>query len=119
MPVSWPATLPVAPLVNGFDLKLRSNAVDTQVEVGPPMSRRRGTSQNAEAGINFRLTPAEWEDLEEFYRNTVNETDLFTFTHPITLGAITCKFMSAPEIAQVIPGTERNVIVSFRMLILR
>lgn len=114
----WPATLPQDLLVSGFSMSPRDNAIRFSPELGPPMDRRRGTSAPIDVQGEILLTGAQWTILFNFYRDTLKETDIFTWKDPITGLAATMKFNGPPAIKEVMTGTDPSVSVSLPLMIL-
>lgn len=98
MPETWPATVPQAVLIDGYDEPEAEDAIHTDMEVGPPKSRRRATSTPREAKWSILLTPSQFEEFKTFYRTTlVSGTLSFNFTHPVEGGTVVVKFRETPK----------------------
>jgi hypothetical protein len=79
----WPSTLPQWPLLAGYGESLAQLSVDTPVDIGPPMSRRRGQSGVRPQYHNFYLNDAQLLIFETFYYTTLSGGSLpFRRVHP-------------------------------------
>jgi hypothetical protein len=114
----WPSTLPQDMLNQGFSMTPRDNAIRFSPEIGPPMDRRRGNSAPIDIQGSILCTTDQWSTLLTFYRDTLKETDLFTWKDPITGLAATFKFNGPPSINEVTQGSNPMVSVSLPLMIL-
>lgn len=95
----WPATLPAAPLLDGFKETPPDLALRTDMEQGPAKLRRRTTAGVARFSLSYFLTQAQTATLAAFYTDdTQGGTLPFGFSHPRTGGALQCRFVHPPQI---------------------
>jgi hypothetical protein len=81
MAVLWPATLPQQP--SGYSQKAKPNTVRTQTDAGPTKVRRRFTKSVQEGQMDFLLTIAQRQILEDFFHNDLEDGVIaMTFVHP-------------------------------------
>jgi hypothetical protein len=92
MPIAWPATLPQVPQ-KGFTESVGINVIRSATDAGPAKQRRRASRPN-ELSVNFLMTTAQTQKLEDFIKNLPTNTttpgiagvNRFTFPHPRILG---------------------------------
>jgi hypothetical protein len=88
----WPATLPQVPQ-KGFTESIGINVIRSATDAGPAKQRRRATRPN-EMSVNFLMTTAQTQKLEDFIKNLPTNTttpgiagvNRFSFPHPRILG---------------------------------
>lgn len=88
----WPATLPQVPQ-KGFTESIGISVIRSATDAGPAKQRRRATRPN-EMSVNFLMTTAQTQKLEDFIKNLPTNTttpgiagvNRFTFPHPRILG---------------------------------
>lgn len=86
--VAWPASLPQVPQ-KGFTESVGINVIRSATDAGPAKQRRRA-SRPSELSLNFLMTTAQTQKLEDFIKNQPTNTttpgiagvNRFTFTHP-------------------------------------
>ena len=86
--VAWPASLPQVPQ-KGFTESVGINVIRSATDAGPAKQRRRA-SRPSEFTLNFLMTTAQTQKLEDFIKNQPTNTttpgiagvNRFTFTHP-------------------------------------
>lgn len=67
----WPASLPKAPLLQGFSRVPADNVVRTDNETGPPDSRPRSTASVEVVTATYRMTAAQFETFKTFWRSSL------------------------------------------------
>lgn len=83
--VTWPSTLPQAPLLSGFRETPPDNLLRTEMDVGPAKTRRRTTSSPRPVEWPCLMSLAQVNTFEAFYKNTIRGGALrFNITHPRT-----------------------------------
>ena len=90
--VAWPSTLPQVPQ-KGFTESVGINVIRSQTDAGPAKQRRRA-ARPTELSVNFLMTTAQTQKLEDFIKNLptntttpgISGTNRFTFPHPRILG---------------------------------
>lgn len=86
--LQWPTTLPQVPQ-KGFTESVGINVIRSATDAGPAKQRRRASRPN-ELSVNFLMTTAQTQKLEDFIKNLptntttpgIAGTNRFTFTHP-------------------------------------
>lgn len=95
---SWPPSLPQSPEIRGQRLQQGSNRASFPPELGAPMSRKRGSAGPQRHELAVSLSAAQYATFQTFYQTTINYgADNFTWVHPVTGAATTCKFDDEPE----------------------
>jgi len=94
---TWPVTLPQVLLSDGYGEKANPYVVRTDMEVGPTKARRRVSSGVTDIQGRLVLTTAQVVILDNFYLNTVNCVDSFSWVHQRTKAASVYRFVEAPE----------------------
>ena len=118
MPIVWPVSLPVAPLVQGYGEALPNNTIRTGMDVGPAKVRRRAAAVPFTMSASFICTDAQVETLWAFVRDTLLGGSLrFEWTHPRTGQTIECRFTGDKELLKVDPSGLRW-LVSFNLEVL-
>jgi hypothetical protein len=90
--LAWPTTLPQVPQ-KGFTESVGINVIRSATDAGPAKQRRRAARPN-ELNVNFLMTTAQTQKLEDFIKNLPTDattpgiagTNRFTFPHPRKLG---------------------------------
>lgn len=100
---AWPSSLPPAPFTGGFAEAPQDNAIRFTPEVGPSMTRRRGTSRVTNVSITLPpMTGAQATTLEDFYRDDLKDGNLtFTWAHPRTGASATFKFAGPYRLSHI------------------
>ena len=86
--VAWPASLPQVPQ-KGFTESVGINVIRSQTDAGPAKQRRRAARPN-ELSVNFLMTTAQTQKLEDFIKNLPTNTttpgiagvNRFSYMHP-------------------------------------
>jgi len=101
----WPATLPQAPLAQGFAERAPNTVIRTAMEAGPDKVRRRFTAGVRQIDCQLRLTPAQVTALDAFFEDTLAGGALaFDWAHPRSGEAATLRFVEPPSYAPVARG---------------
>lgn len=80
---TWPATLPQAPLADGYQEAPHDATIRTAMDVGPAKLRRRSTVEGADLRMLFVLSSSQVSDLDTFYSSTLSGgVDAFDWTDP-------------------------------------
>ena len=113
---AWPATLPQAPLVNGYQESIPDTSIRTKMDQGAAKTRKRTTAGIREFQMSFVMTAAQVEIFETFYITTTNSgVDMFTFDHPRT-GVTYAKFRFSGVPKYIAIGLVYNVSVGMELL---
>lgn len=82
---TWPESLPQRPLVNSYEEKPPKTAMHTEMDSGPPKSRRRYTAQPRPIRMRFLMDSDQLETFDEFFNETIKGGALkFNFPEPRT-----------------------------------
>ena len=80
MAIVWPPSLPQKVLRNSFGESSAPNVISTDLGVGPPQTRPRGTFQKKSYSCSIRITIDQKIVFDEFYQNTtISGTQPFEF----------------------------------------
>ncbi|MBT6048967.1 MAG: hypothetical protein HOG49_19385 [Candidatus Scalindua sp.] len=95
---AYPASLPQAPLVQGFSDQRQAGMIRSEMETGAPKTRKRFTAALRILTFPTILNGTQRATFDTFYITTINEgTDEFTIPDPVDAATITVKFKSPPE----------------------
>jgi len=109
--ITWPSTLPQAPLARSFREQPGRNVVTTEMEVGPPKRRPRSTATVKRFSMTFLMTGDEVDIFETFYQDTAKQGTIpFDFTHPRTQQTIELSIADDP-IYRTVDGLNYQVTV--------
>tara|TARA_R110002074_G_scaffold122697_4_gene257612 strand:+ start:196 stop:570 length:375 start_codon:yes stop_codon:yes gene_type:complete len=103
----WPESLPCRPVLRGTSMKPQDNRARFKPEVGPPISRRRGTAAGALHVMSFLMTSAQLATFQSFFADDLLSGSLaFTgLKNPLTKVAARWKFSDDPyEVSELVPG---------------
>lgn len=92
---AWPSapTLPQFVEEGGFSEIPQTNAVESEMDVGPAKTRRRFTRSTRKFQCQMRMTSAQVTSFETFWETTlVGGIDVFTWVHPRTRSAANVRF---------------------------
>lgn len=92
--ILWPASLPLDPLIAGYDETLApgTNVLRSPMDAGPAKTRRRFTAAVRPLSISLALTRAQVAILDAFVDETLAGGALpFVFTHPRTQAPVTMR----------------------------
>lgn len=106
MAETWPADLPQC-FVLGYSEAVADGLVETQPEIGPPISRSRTSSAPRPLSGQMRMTRAQIATLRTFVDETIGRGALaFEFPDPTADGTLLVKFQkgSLPGWQQTAPG---------------
>lgn len=99
---AWPASLPQELVRDGLAVGYQSNVVRYQAELGPPLSRRRGTAAPKTLSGSMVISAAQFATWSTFFEATIKYgADSFSWNHPIDDSAITVKFAAEPELEAI------------------
>jgi hypothetical protein len=98
--ITWPESLPSAPLLEPYREKPPETALRTQMDQGPAKLRQRTTAGVGEIEVAYLLTAAQTAALESFYCDTLAGGSLaFVFNHPRRAVDVAARFKKPPQIA--------------------
>lgn len=81
---TWPVSLPVAPLLDGFSYQPANTLVVSEMDAGLPKVRRRFTAGPDMASASWLLTAAQFETFRSFFTTDLAGGALsFTAEHPL------------------------------------
>lgn len=93
---TWPAAF--CPLAGSFQESPPNNVIRTNMDRGPDKVRRRTTANVRPLTFKLSLTPAQVNELDDFYNNeTYGGADEFDYTHPRTGAPYKARFVSPPS----------------------
>ncbi len=99
---TWPDTLPVSPLLEGFHEAAPVTSIRTDMEQGPAKLRQRTTAAVRTLTVSYLLGKTQVATLETFYSATLaGGTGSFDFVHPRTGDTVSCRFVRPPEYGAV------------------
>lgn len=106
---AWPSTLPQRLMRENNGFRFGENRVSFQPDQGAPLDRRTGTAGPDEfSGSVVLASPTLFTTFQTFFKTTLKQGTLpFTWTHPVTAAACTCKIIGRPELAPVGGGAWR------------
>lgn len=111
----WPTTLPQFVLESGYQEQLPKNAVETEMESGPPKVRRRFTQVFRKFSVSMIMDQAQAAVFEAFYLTTCASGSIaFEWVHPRTRAAMTLRFTGSPP--SYAPFGGNYVRVSFALI---
>ena len=95
--IVWPPTLPQVALADGYTSRPGDNVVRTEMDVGPAKVRRRGSAGVRRISVRYRMTPAQSDDFEAFYNDTLRSGALrFTWPGPAGGDSLTARILPTP-----------------------
>lgn len=113
---SWPDTVNQIVNQDSFGEAPERNVASFQPPVGAAIERRRSSIKTNVFGFTSWFSSDEYDDLIDFYRNTLIEGVLtFTRNHPRTGSPAQFKFTDVPKISQV-QGLVYTVSISLRLI---
>ena len=93
----WPATLPQAPLTDGFSEIPQDGTLRTETDIGPSKTRQRFTALASYYTVRYAMTAAQKATCITFYKTDTKGGSLaFTWPHPET-GNVQARFLSPPK----------------------
>lgn len=95
--VTWPSTLPVSPLLDGFSETAEEIIIRSKMETGPDKVRARTTAGVRKFSMAFMMTKNETAIFDDFYLNDLNGGAApFDFTHPRTGETLSMRMVKSP-----------------------
>ncbi|OFW39227.1 MAG: hypothetical protein A3J29_16110 [Acidobacteria bacterium RIFCSPLOWO2_12_FULL_67_14b] len=106
---TWPATLPQAPLRDGFGETGGVLAARSPMDKGPAKLRRLGAKPSRLA-VAYWMTSAQVETLRTFIESTIKGTARFGWPHPRTQATVEARLIPGGEgdyytLIYISPGT--------------
>jgi hypothetical protein len=96
---SWPATLPQELIEDSFEETMQSLIISTDMEVGPPKTRKRLTANFTPIKGSIIVTKAQRAIFLTFFHSTIAGGAIkFTWEHPITGSTVKMKIIGPPKI---------------------
>ena len=115
---AWPAGMPQYILQSGASLGFGDGLLETQPDVGPPISRRRSTAVTRPLRGSVMCTNAQITTFETFFYTTILNGSLpFSFPDPRTGATILVKFIkgSPPSYS---PQGGNNFLLNLDLVVL-
>ena len=95
--VTWPITLPVSPLLDGFTETAEEIIIRSKMDSGPDKVRARTTAGVRTFSMAFIMTKNETAVFDAFYLNDLNGGAIaFDFTHPRTGETLSMRVTKPP-----------------------
>jgi hypothetical protein len=114
---AWPSDLPPRPLVEGFSETAPTLTVRSSMDVGPAKVRRRVTAGVTQLKCSFRLSPTQRASLLTFWQTTLAGGALsYTWAHPISGAAITCRIVEPPAFTPAARGVSWVAALNIEVL---
>lgn len=112
----WPPTLPQRFLASDYSDALPDNVIKTQMDAGPPKRRRKTTANIRMISGSMIMTTDQWEDLVDFFQNTIKEAAPFNLPEPgnDAVGILVVVFSTPPQRQYFSPG-RWNVSLRFEV----
>ena len=89
---SWPNDLP-APLVDDYNEERQNQVLRTEMDAGPPQTRRRFTASIDKFSVSWVMTESQVSTLETFFEDTIGGGALsFDWTHPRKDTTVSARF---------------------------
>ena len=104
---TWPSTLPIYVLENGYQEQLPKNMVETEMESGPPKARRRFTKTFRRFQVTQIYDATQAATFEAFY--IAQGVQSFDWVHPRTRAAMSFRFSGPPPSMQPYGGNYTRV----------
>jgi hypothetical protein len=105
MTISWPATLPQYVQQAGYGESLPDQTIESQVDAGPPKSRRRFTKNARQVQATIWCDAAQRAAFELFHADTLQGGVLpFLWVNPITQVAALYRFRRPPPALTAFAG---------------
>lgn len=114
----WPTGLPQKLLLSGSSLGVGDGLIETQPDIGPPISRRRATAVVRPLTGSMMLSDAQITTFETFFFTTILRGSLaFNFPDPRTGATLLVKFTKANPPSYSPQGAD-NYLLSLNLLVL-
>lgn len=82
--VTWPTSLPSAPLIQGLRETPQDATVRSKPDYGPALQRRRFSAITRKIEARFSFDGSQLTTFKDFFHNTLSDgADKFDFTDPI------------------------------------
>jgi len=97
MPIpSWPGTLPTAPEPSGYTNVERDAVLRSEMGYGPAKLRQRTSVVIRDVTMHFFLDNTDMETLNDFYTNTLERTQPFSWINHLTGDPVNYRFIVPP-----------------------
>ena len=114
---AWPSDLPPRPLVEGFAETAPTLTVRSPMDVGPAKVRRRVTAGVTQLKCSFRLSTTQRASLLTFWQTTLaGGAFSYTWAHPISGAAITCRIVDPPAFTPAAGGVSWVAALNIEVL---
>lgn len=81
---AWPASLPQDPLLDGFTAEAPDNLEESEMDAGPPRTRRRFTAVEEAMTVSFLFSRAQLNTFRAWLKNDIAGGALpYDWEHPI------------------------------------
>lgn len=90
---NWPLTLPQKPEGNNYAQQEGTSSIQSDMDFGPPKSRRLSTTENDMHNVSFIMNTTEYTTFKNFYKVTSSGGTIpFSAPHPVTGDLTVFKF---------------------------
>jgi hypothetical protein len=114
--VTWPASLPQSPLVEGWTEQFADNAYRFKPRQGLEITRRKQSTRFNTQTLNFKLSKAQRQTFEDFYYDDCGGGVLsFEWEHPVTKVTYDFKWTESPPQMHS-PDGGKTFIVSLSLM---
>ena len=94
----WPATLPPAPLLDGFVETTPETVIRSEMDTGPAKVRNRTTAGVRKFSMSFLLDKSQTADFDSFYLGDLGGgANSFDFTHPRSGESLRLRLVKPPQ----------------------
>lgn len=113
---NWPSTLPQELIEDNFEETMQNLIISTDMEVGPPKTRRRLTANSTPVKGSIIVTKAQRAIFFTFFHSTIAGGAIkFTWEHPITGTTVKMKIIGQPKITPL-GGDYFKIDIDFHIL---
>jgi hypothetical protein len=90
---TWPSSVPFKPVLSSYQEQKQSQVLRSDMDIGPPKSRRRFTAAAVTVQLEWLWTVAQLSDFETFFETDLEGGSLpFDGVHPRTGAAAKLRF---------------------------
>lgn len=115
MSVSWPATLPQRPLLEGTSGTYQSGVIRTETGVGPAKTRLRYTAVSTRYRVRYILSSSQMATFDTFYKTTSRDgSEIIDYPDPLTGSTVSARIVEPPTFSR--KGTYYEVTFEIEIL---
>lgn len=117
MAILWPSSLPVQPLVDGYEEQIPDFRMKTNMDKGPGKMRRKSAALPWPVSVKMLLTGAQVQTLEDFVVDTLQGGVLrFSWTHPRKGSEVEVRFNEMPKVEPAAGGMKWTAVFKLEVL---